>query len=148
MTIAPHVIRRYVIDRACGRMPRKEWEFCASDIGAWIRADETTARQHEHHRRVRTEGQPWCDVLGHRTAVRDDLALQVYFETIPHDDWPRVAIAVMRRPTRCLRDWRAAGARIIAAVDPGAGPSGTLGSGPLSGWPKARGTGARSMLPR
>lgn len=148
MTISPHLLRRYVIDRAAGRAPHAEWSYLSQDIGAWILADETSARQHEHHRRVRKRGQSWCDVLGHCTVVRDDIDLQMYFATIAVDEWSRLAIDVMRRPSRCLRDWRASGSRIIAAVDPtAASPSGTT-SGPLSGWPPARGTGPRSMLPR
>lgn len=144
MTVAPHTLRRYVIDRAAGRIPRPEWSYYAADIGAWIRADETTARRYEHYRRVRMEGHPWCDVLGHRTDVADDTALQMFFLTIPGDDWSRLAIQVMQHPTRCLESWRAAGALILAAVDPDASASG----GPLSDWPPSRGTGPRSLLPR
>lgn len=144
MTIAPHVLRRYVIDRASGRSPRAEWSYLSSDIGAWVRADETTARRHEHRRRIRMEGRPWCDVLGHRTDVADEQALQVYFLTIQPDQWPRLAFAAAIAPTRCLREWREAGARLIAAVESGIEPR----SETLSGWPKARGTGPRSMLPR
>lgn len=148
MTVAPHVLRRYIIGSAAGRSPHLEWSFLSQDIGAWILADEATARRHEHHRRIRMDGRPWCHVLGHRTDVADDEALQVYFLTIASDEWPRLAIAVMRAPTRCLRDWRASGSRIIAAVDATAAPSGTTSSGPLSDWPKSRGTGPRSMLPQ
>jgi hypothetical protein len=79
----------------------------------------------------------------------DDEALQIHFLAVAPDEWPRLAIAVMRAPKRCLREWRASGSRIIAAVDPpGTSPSGTSSPGPLSDWPKARGTGPRSMLPR
>ena len=145
MTVTPHILRRYVIDRAAGRTPRPEWSYYSRDIGAWLLADETIARRHEHHRRIRVDGLPWCDVLGHRVDVRDDLALQTYFLTMTPNDWHRLAIDVMRRPKRCLRDWRAAGALIIAAVDPGAAAS---GPGPLSDWPESRGTGLRSVLPR
>jgi len=148
MTVAPHLLRRYVIDRASGRSPRPEWSYYSPDLGAWLRVDETAARRYEHYRRIRQEGRPWCNVLGHRTDVADDQPLQVYFLTVQSDEWPRLALAVMRAPTRCLRQWRSAGQRLIAAVDPSAAsPSGTT-SGPLSDWPKARGTGPRSMLPR
>lgn len=147
MTVAPHLLRRYVIDRASGRSPRPEWSYYSPDIGAWLRADEATARRHEHHRRVRQEGRRWCNVLGHRTDVADDEALQVYFLTIPSGDWPRLSIAVMRRPSRCLLEWRAAGTRIISTVS-GTTPASGTAPGPLDGWPKARGTGPRSMLPR
>lgn len=147
MTVAPHTLRRYVIDRATGRTPHAEWSYYSPDIGAWILVSETTARQHEYHRRVRIEGQPWCDVLGHRTAVADDTALQTFFLTITPDGWHRLAIDVAQHPKRCLREWRAAGARIIAAVDPDAAPSRAT-AGPLSEWPTSRGTGPRSMLPR
>lgn len=145
MSVTPHILRRYVIDRAAGRSPHPEWSWLNPDLGAWILADETTARQHVHHRRIRREGVPWCDFLGHRTAVHDDRELQVYFETIPDDEWSRLAIAVMRHPQRSLQDWRASGARIIAAVS---GTPSVSGTGALSGWPKERGTGPRSMLPR
>jgi hypothetical protein len=145
MTVKPHVLRRYVIDRSAGRTPRQEWEYYAPDIGAWIRADETTAYRHDHHRRIRVDGLPWCGVLGRRTDVADDLPLQTYFLTVPHDEWSRLAVEVAQRPKRCLMDWRAAGARIIAAVS-GTSPPSELG--PLAGWPDSRGTGPRSMLPR
>lgn len=148
MTVAPHVLRRYVIDRASGRSPRSEWSYHSPDIGAWILSDEATARRHEHHRRIRMDGLPWCDILGHRTDVADDETLQIYFLTVASDGWSSHAIAVMRAPKRCLREWRSAGSRIIAAVNPEAAPSAMAGSGPLSGWPQARGTGPRSMLPR
>nr|AMH39537.1 hypothetical protein PROKKA_00726 [Tardiphaga robiniae] len=59
--------------------------------------------------------------------------------------WSHLSIAVMRRPSRCLLEWRAAGARIIATVS---GTTPASGTGPLSDWPKARGTGPRSLLPR
>lgn len=144
MTVAPHTLRRYVIDRAAGRTPHPEWAYYAPDIGAWLYADGASARRHEHHRRVRIDGRPWCDVLGHRTDVRDDLQLQAYFLTIPEDDWHRLAIDVAQHPNRCLREWRAAGALILAAADPDVATS----QGPLSDWPPSRGTGPRSMLPR
>lgn len=148
MNVVPHVLRRYVIDRASGRSPRAEWSYYSPDIGAWVRADEPAARRHEDHRRNRQGGRPWCDVLGHRIDVADDIALQLFFLTILPDDWRRLAIAVAQHPTRCLREWRASGHRLMVAVDPSATPSGTVTPGPLSDWPKARGTGPRSMLPR
>ncbi|RED25784.1 hypothetical protein BJ123_13017 [Rhodopseudomonas thermotolerans] len=144
MTVAPHMLRRYIVDRASGRMPRSEWTYYAPEAAAWIRADERTARRHEHHRRVRIDGLAWCDVLGHRTVVADDAALQAYFLTITPDDWQRLAIDVSEHPTRCLREWRAAGALILATVDPETEASG----GPLSDWPTSRGTGPRSLLTR
>lgn len=149
MMVAPHLLRRYVIDRAAGRSPRLEWAFLAPDVGGWVLADQATARSHEHHRRVRQDGRPWCEVLGHRTEVRDDQALQVYFLTIASDEWSRLALAVMRAPTRYLREWRVAGERLIAAIDQDtAAPSGTTTLGPLDDWPRTRGTGPRSMLPQ
>lgn len=148
MTVQPHILRRYVIERASGRAPRHEFAFYAPDLGAWIRCDETTARRHEHHQRVRKDGLPWCNTLGHCTDVADDHTLQVYFLTLAPDDWTRLASAVCRYPKRCLRDWSAAGARIIAAVSGAAGVIAPETAGPLSGWPAARGTGQRSMLPR
>jgi hypothetical protein len=133
-----------VVDRAAGRSPRPEWEYYSGDIGAWLRADENTARQHAHHRRVRKTGDDWCVVMGRRTGVADDITLQMYFLTVRSDEWPRLALAVMRRPTRCLSEWRAVGSRIVAAVSPGVPAS---GRGPLWKWPEERGIGARSMLP-
>ncbi|WP_205502498.1 hypothetical protein [Rhodopseudomonas sp. BR0G17] len=146
--VAPHVLRRYVIDRASGRSPRHEWAFYAEDLGAWILADEMTARRHEHHKRIRVEGREWCDILGHRADVRDDMPLQVFFLTIDPEDWRRLEIAVRQAPKRCLRDWRASGARIMAAVTPETAAPVPETPGPLDGWPEKRGEGQRSMLPR
>jgi len=148
MTVAPHLLRRYVIDRAASRMPYAEWSFLSPDIGGWVLADQAAAKLHEHHRRIRQDGRPWCEVMGHRTDVCNDEALQIYFLTIAPDEWSHLAFAVMRAPKRCLCKWRAAGTRLIAAVDPSAEPSSGTTSGPLSDWPKSRGTGPRSMLPR
>jgi len=146
MTVTAPILRRYVIDRAAGRSPRPEWSFFDPDLGAWIRADEMTARQHEYSRRIRRTGEPWCEVLGARTDVSEDTALQGFFATLASEDWSRLALAVMRRPQACLKEWQAAGLRIVAAV------SGTaiIGAppGPLSGWPSERGRGQRSMLRR
>lgn len=149
MTVQPHVLRRYVVERASGRTPRHEWAFYTPDIGAWVRTDEMTARRHEHHQRIRTEGIPWCEVLGHQTSVADDMPLQVFFLTIdPEGGWSRLAAFAREHPARCLRDWRASGKRIMAAVtsEMAAPVSGT--PGPLDGWPPKRGEGQRSLLPR
>jgi hypothetical protein len=145
---APHHLRRYVIEKASGRTPRAEWAFYEPNVCAWIRCDEPTARRHEHHRRIRIEGLPWCDVLGHRTDVRDDEAMQIFFLTIDPGGWLQFAAAVREHPTRCLRDWTAAGTRIIAAVSDVATSAASGTPGPLARWPKARGTGQRSLLPR
>jgi hypothetical protein len=64
------------------------------------------------------------------------------------DEWSRLALAVMRRPKKCLGTWRDSGMRLIATVDASAVPSPPPIPGPLDGWPKARGTGPRSMLPQ
>lgn len=149
MIVAPHILRRYVIERASGRTPRAEWSYYAADIGAWIRTDEMTARRHEHHQRIRIEGLPWCEVLGHRTDVADDLPLQVFFLTIDLEDgWSRLVAAVREHPKRCLQDWRASGARIMAAVAPEQAQPFPDTPGPLDKWPAKRGDGQRSMLPR
>lgn len=148
MTVVTHLLRRYVIDRAAGRTPHPEWAFYAPDVGAWVLADEAAARQHEHHRRIRQAGRSWCEVMGHRTGVHDDEVLQIYFLTVAPDEWSRLALAVMRAPRRCLREWRAAGARLIVAVDPSATAPSRITAGSLADWPRARGTGPRSMLPR
>jgi len=149
MTVAPHVLRRYVIERASGKTPRHEWAFYAPDIGAWVRTDEMSARRHEHHQRIRMEGLPWCEVLGHRTDVQDDLPLQLYFMTIdPEDGWSRLVAVAREHPARCLREWQAAGRRIMAAVTPETTAPLPDTPGPLDGWPAKRGEGQRSMLPR
>lgn len=149
MTVQPHVLRRYVIERASGRTPRYEWAFYSADLGAWIRTDEMTARRHAHRQRIRIEGLPWCEVLGHQTSVADDMPLQMYFLTLDQDDWPRLAAVAREHPKRCLREWRASGARIIAAVSDVASDVATSDvPGALDGWPAARGDGQRSMLPR
>lgn len=148
MTVAPHVLRRYVVERASGRTPRAEWSYYAPDLGAWVRTDETMARRHEHHRRIRVEGRPWCNVLGHQTSVVDDMPLQVFFLTLDQDDWPRLAAVAREHPKRCLREWQAAGRRIMAAVAPETAAPVPDVPGPLDGWPEKRGEGQRSMLPR
>lgn len=148
MTVALHLLRRYVIERATGRTPRAEWSYYAPDLGAWIRTDEITARRHEYHQRIRTEGREWCEVLGHRTDVRDDLPLQTYFLTIDPDEWHRLEIAIRDHPKRCLREWQASGKRIIAAVSPETAAIIPDTPGPLDGWPEKRGEGQRSLLSR
>ncbi|MDR6303759.1 hypothetical protein GGQ85_001455 [Nitrobacter vulgaris] len=148
MTVAPHILRRYVIDRASGRTPRHEWAYYAPDLAAWIRTDETAARRHEHWRRIRKAGQPWCDVMGHQTAVADDLALRMFFLTVSGDDWPSLAAAVREHSKRCLRDWTAAGQHLMAAVTGATAAVIPDTPGPLDGWPAARGDGPRSLLPR
>lgn len=149
MTVQPHILRRYIIEKASGRTPRAEWSYYADDLGAWIRTDEMTARRHEHHHRIRVDGLPWCEVLGHQTDVRDDLALQTYFLTIdPEGGWSRLAAAVREHPKRCLREWTNSGKRIISAVSPETAPPVPDTPSPLDGWPASRGEGQRSMLPR
>jgi hypothetical protein len=149
MTVQPHILRRYVIEKANGRTPRHEWAFYATDLGAWIRTDETSARRHEHHQRIRTEGRPWCDVLGHQTSVADDEMLQIYFLTIDDpEDGHRLEIAVRSHPARCLKERSASGKRIVAAVAPETAAVVPDTPGPLDGWPEKRGEGQRSMLPR
>lgn len=149
MSVRPHILRRYVIERASGRTPRPEWSYYAQDLGAWIRTDEMTARRHQYHQRIRTEGRPWCEVLGHQTSVAEDLPLQLYFMTIdPEDGWSRLAAVAREHPARCLREWQAAGRRIMAAVTPEMAAPLPETPGPLDGWPEKRGEGQRSLLPR
>jgi hypothetical protein len=77
------------------------------------------------------------------------MALQSFFMTmIDPEDWHRLEIAVRQAPKRCLRDWRASGARIMAAVSPETAAPVPDTPGPLDGWPAARGEGQRSLLPR
>lgn len=149
MTVAPHLLRRFIIEKASGRTPRPEWAFYEPTLGAWIRTDETTARRHEHHQRIRIEGRAWCDVLGHQTSVADDLALQVFFLTLSGDDWPRLAAVAREHPARCLKEWTTSGKKIIAAVSDVASDVATSDvPGALDGWPEKRGEGQRFMLPR
>jgi len=148
MAVQPHVLRRYILERANGRSPRHEWAYYAPDLAAWIRTDGMTARRHEHHQRIRVEGRPWCHVLGHQTSVADDIPLQMYFLTLDQDDWPRLAAVAREYPKRCLREWQAAGRRIMAAVTPETAAPVPDTPGPLDGWPAARGKGQRSLLPR
>lgn len=169
MTVAAHHLRRYIIEIAAGRTPRQEWAYYAPDLGAWIRTDETTAKSQAalcqelyrrdqtsvaddddiaFYRRVRKDGLPWCEVLGYQTSVADDLALQTYFLTVTSDDWSQLAASVREHAMRCVREWTAAGRRIIAAVSPETATVIPVAPGPLAGWPKERGSGRRSLVQR
>jgi hypothetical protein len=141
------LLRRYVLERAAGRIPAAEYvrlEEVAPGVGGWIRCDEKTARESEHWRRLRRPGALWCPVLGNRLGVAQDVALQAYFLTVPEDGWQRLANEVRRCPLECLRRWRDAGRRILAASV--AQTSGALPPpGRLAGWPAQRGIGSRSL---
>lgn len=139
------LLRRYVIERAAGRVPAAEWVRYDSTLSAWLYCDEAAARASAHRRRLRRFGAPWCPVLGSRIGIAQDQALQAYFETVEVDGWSRLATAVRARPGDCLRRWRETGRRIIAAM--AIHPSGDRPPpGRLAGWPARRGTGPRSLL--
>lgn len=139
------LLRRYVIERAAGRMPCKEYARYDFDIGAWVRCDEIAARESIHWRRLRKPGAPWCPILGPLTDIDEDDDLQAFFETIPEDGWQRLAAGVGKRPTACLREWTESGRRILNAVS-GNHPRNGAPHGKLVGWPTGRGTGRRSLF--
>ncbi|MCX7321630.1 MAG: hypothetical protein NT113_19835 [Hyphomicrobiales bacterium] len=149
MSLSPQVVllRRYVLERAAGRFPRKEFARYDVDIGAWVRCEEAVARASAHWRCLRQPSAPWCPVLGSRTGVYDDEALQAFFITIPEDEWQRLATRVGKRPKACLQDWRESGRRILDAVSNNHPASGAL-PGNLAGWPSTRGTGRRGLQVR
>ncbi|GGF72986.1 hypothetical protein GCM10007301_35980 [Azorhizobium oxalatiphilum] len=141
------LMRRYVISRAAGRaIP--EWTYfvpqLAEGMGAWLRGDEKTAKATEHWRRERRPSEPWCPWLGRRCGVLEDMALQAFFMTVPEDGWSRLDVAVSRTPSRCFREWRASGERLLAFIEESidAPPN----PGPAAGWPAKRGVGMRSLL--
>jgi hypothetical protein len=141
------LLRRYVLERAAGRTPAAEYvrlEEVAPGVGGWIRCDEKTARESEHWRRLRRPGALWCPVLGNRLGIAQDVALQAYFLTVPEGGWQRLADEVRRRPSQCLRHWRDAGRRILAA-SAGTTTGRPPPQGRLAGWPAHRGTGSRSL---
>jgi len=139
------LLRRYVIERAAGRVPAAEWARYEPTIGAWLYCDEWEARTAQHRCRLRRPGALWCPVLGNRIDIARDGALQAYFETVDVDGWSRLSAAVRARPSDCLRRWREAGRRIISAM--AADPSGDRPPlGKLAGWPVRRGIGSRSLL--
>lgn len=142
----PSVLRRYVIRRATGG-PCPEYArlvLIGRSLAAWVRSDERAACASDRWRRIRLPGGPWCPVLGHILVIAQDVALQAYFETISAEGWKTLEIDVRRSPARCLREWRAAGHRIIAAATAASRGRGLPGR--LSGWPAKRGSGARSLL--
>lgn len=140
------LLRRYVIDRAAGRVA-SEWSRYDEELGAWVRCTELAARSAEHWRRLRRPGTLWCPVLGNRLKIAQDMALQAYFLTIPEDSWSRLANAVRSRPRHCLYRWRETGRRILNAT--AVHSSGEQSPpGKLTGWPRARGRGARSLIIR
>lgn len=141
------LLRRYVLERAAGRVPRKGYARYDSDIGAWVRCDEAVAREARHWRCLRKLAAPWCPILGQQTGIADDDTLQAFFETIPGDGWQRLAALVGKRPTACLREWQESGRRILDAVSNDYPRSGAL-PGKLAGWPMGRGTGRRSLQAR
>ena len=140
-------LRRYVLAKADGRVPRPEWAHFAmlqGDVGAWILADESAAKAHTHWRRIRVRNEPWCPVLGHDIGIAIDAALQTYFRLQGDETWPRLALAARRNPERCLREWRETGRRVRDAV-----LNGPVENRPLKGWPGTkRRIGARSYRAR
>lgn len=108
-------LRRYMNSRARGQ-PHHEYVRYDSSLDALLLCDERTARAHERWRRIRHPGQPWCLVLGVNVTIASDTALQVFFETIGLEQWRSLDLAVRRSASRCLREWRALGDCLIAAV--------------------------------
>jgi hypothetical protein len=141
------LLRRYVLERAAGRVPRQEYARYDSSVDAWVRCDEAAARDAEHWRRLRKPAAPWCPVLGPQTDIADDDALQAFFVTAADDGWQRLAARVGKRPTACLREWRESGRRILDAVSLDH-PRRAAPPGKLAGWPIGRGTGRRGLQAR
>ena len=55
MAVQPHVLRRYILERANGRSPRHEWAYYAPDLPAFqvdIHAGRERAVARVHHGRV------------------------------------------------------------------------------------------------
>lgn len=142
------MVRIYVSRRASGR-PIPGWEkavlFLDNNWIAWTTITEAEAKNSAPDdlvRRRRTPSQPWCDWCGANTSVADDLEMQAYFATIDDDAWPRMSIAARRSQRQAAAEWRAAGARLIAAATRDRrGPA-----SPASGLFRQRGAGTRSLL--
>jgi hypothetical protein len=141
------LLRRYVLERAAGRILRKEYARYDSALDAWVRCDEAVAREALHWRRLRKPATPWCPILGPQTGIDDDDSLQAFFATFPEDGWQPLAAGVAKRPTACLREWRETGRRILDAIS-GDHPESGAPPGKLAGWPSGRGTGRRSLEAR
>lgn len=138
------LLRRYVLERAAGRTPRKEHARLDVSVGAWIRCDEALALASEHWRRLRRPAEPWCPVLGKQTRIFDDDALQAFFATVPEDGWQQMATRVGKRPGACLREFKESGRRILDAVS-GDNHRTRAPLGKLAGWPLGRGKGRRGF---
>jgi hypothetical protein len=148
MSRAPETtLRRYVLERAAGRVPRQEYVRYDSDIGAWVRCDEATARDSAYWRRLRKPAAPWCGVLSPRTDNADDDALEAFFATVPEDGWQHLAARIGKRPMACLREWKKFGRRILDAVSDDH-PRSKAPPGKLAGWPIGHGTGRRGLQAR
>lgn len=138
-------LRRYVLERAAGRVPRKEYARYDHGVGAWIRCDEAEVRESIHWRCLRRPATPWCPVLGPQTEIHHDDALQAFFATIAEDEWSRLSTTVRKRPAACLREWKQAGQRILYAVSGDYSGSEIL-PGRLAQWPTSRGAGQRILV--
>ncbi|WP_020180265.1 hypothetical protein [Methylopila sp. M107] len=140
-------LRRYVRERAAGRAAA-EWSRYDPTIGAWLAADEVGAADAKGlglpWRRVRQAGAPWCQVLGADVSVARDDELQAHLATFDVDDlpaWRRAWKGCARHPRQSLAEWRASGARLLAAAT-----GGPVTAGPLAALFQRRGTGRRSLL--
>lgn len=115
-----HALRRYVRNRAAGRLAPDYVRFDPS-IACWIVSNETEAAGRcdgKHFRQVRRLGLPWCRWLGAETVIAEDHALQSFFELHASEahDWNRLLKEVSRDPRAALRDWRHRGHEILAQL--------------------------------
>ncbi|WP_284542375.1 hypothetical protein [Pleomorphomonas sp. T1.2MG-36] len=142
------MVRIYVGRRASGR-PVSGWERAVLFLdGGWVgwttitESDAKNSAPDELVRCRRTPSQPWCDWCGSNMSVARDIELQAFFTTIDDDAWPRLAIAIRNSQKRTVTEWRAAGARLIAAAT----KDRRYPASPASRLFRARGIGTRSLL--
>lgn len=120
---AGHALRRYVRDRAAGRVAA---EYARADrvdgIAVWIgcHASNVDRLDGKNYRRIRIPGEPWCPVLGRDTSIAGDRELQAFFtlteaESDPHT-WTQLYAEVTRNRLAALRRWRSRGRAILAKL--------------------------------
>ncbi|KAB2673075.1 hypothetical protein F9K77_07080 [Ochrobactrum sp. LMG 5442] len=113
-----HSLRRYLVRRAAGK---KTSEYTAH--GMEIEKDRALATGVQF-RRVRQDGQGWCEWLGLDTSIQYDALLQAYFSLcMPNgkDGDPDIVHFLNQRLKECqsnrlkaLRRWRTLGAEAMA----------------------------------